>query len=884
MEGREVRGEGIAIVGIACQFPGARDLAELHELTLTGRRMFRPVPGLPGVMPRAALLDGWGADGPDDHGPLRKLAAETAALALADAALPSAAPPRTALPRTVLPRTDLIVASSAPGVAESVREALGIASTLDLPAAASLSSLHAVAAACDALRRGDLDIVVAGGAELGIDSGWLTRQAASGLVGVERMLVYDSEPVGFLPGDGCGVVVLMRSADARVSRRPVYAEIAGWVTAPAPNGTARPYTPLRAYDQAGTEPADIGLVEGHGAGTAAADGEELATLARLRHDGAARAPLGAVSACIGHSRAASGVASLIKTVAAMVAGTIPPGTGCPHPHPLIESGAARLRLPAGPEPWPDGPRLAAVNSLGIFGHATDGAVHLVLRRESDRGGHHGRRRRPADPVAAASPPRPGPPAHAAPAPRAAHAAESTQTHELTTSVHGRHTAPASTLPIRIPVQSGTPQGAARNASNPVVFALCGAAPGAVAGTLDVIAASATGRTDPEVRDLATHMAAAARHAADNGAPLRVAFAAAGPGELSVQARRAAQLLKNGPVAPLTISPGIGVGIGARGRVVLVFPGLAVTPAEHGAVLSAALHGIRALDTLNVTVRAGVGYSAGEIAALVWAGCLPPAEAARLAASRGQVLRGCANRPAAMARVVADLDLVRRLCTANGVHLAACETATSHLVAGPGHGIRNLARLGIESGVAVDVLKVSTAVHSPALAGCTAPLRAVLAAIPIGPPRRTVISTITGEPLAPDADIAGLLAGQLRQPVLFAQAIALAAAEADVLMVAGPDGDPASPHAPAQPGQRSLSTLATAASGVPALRITDSPAHVTATMFAAGAINAVPQGLMGELAAGLLPVRPQRHVRLPVRVQPHAEHLVQLDLVPVKTQP
>lgn len=813
-----MRSEGIAIVGIACQFPGAPDPAELHDLTVAGRRMFRPVPG----MPKAALLDGWGAGAPDDHGPILKLAAETTALALADAGLPSGG----------LPRTELIVASSAAGVSESVREALGVDSALGFPASASASSLHAVAAACEALRRGDLDIVVAGGAELGVDPRWLARQAASGRVGTDTMLVYDTEPMGFLPGDGCGVVVLTRSADARTAGRLVYAEIAGWFTAPAPNGTAGAHSPLSAYEQAGAAPADIGLVEGHGAGTVAGDGEELAVLARLRHDGSASAALGAVSACIGHSRAASGVASLIKTVTAMVAGTIPPGTGCPHPHPLIESGAARLRLPSSPEPWPDGTRLAAVNSLGTAGPAS-GAVHLVLRREPDRATPRGRRHRAAEPTAAPSAPDLPTATTSSPLPRVPTQAGTPALSQR----RAQDTTVVTTLGLAPARGAGTARGRERGGAA-AVFALCGAEPSAVAATLEVIAGSAGDLADAEVRDLAGHLATAAQDAAERGAPLRVALTAASPAELSVRARRAAQLLRNGPVAPLTMGAGVAIGVATQGRVVLVFPGLAGTPAEHSAMLGASLDGLRTLGRLGVQARAAVGYSFGEIAGLVWAGCLPPAEAARLAASRGLVLRGCAARRAAMARVGTGLELVRRLCAAHGLHLAVCETPTSHLVTGPGGGIRNLARRATETGIAVDVLPVVTAVHYPALAGCTAPLRAVLAGIPIGPPRRRLISTITGAQLAPEEDVAALLAGQLSRPVLFAQAIALAAADADVLVVAGPDGDPASPHAPAQPGQRSLSTLATAATGVPALRVSNTDADVTATMFAAGAIKAI----------------------------------------------
>jgi hypothetical protein len=98
----------------------------------------------------------------------------------------------------------------------------------------------------------------------------------------------------------------------------------------------------------------------------------------------------------------------------MAAGTIPPGPGCSRPHPLIASGEALLRLPARPEPWPDGtpgpsgarrPRLAAVNSLGtadpavLAGHQglrdAEG-IHLVLRREAETDRWAGRRRRRSD--------------------------------------------------------------------------------------------------------------------------------------------------------------------------------------------------------------------------------------------------------------------------------------------------------------------------------------------------------------------------------------------------------------------------------------------------------------------------------------------------------
>ena|SRR5690348_1097011 len=61
MDGRRNHGEPVAIIGVACRFPGARDPAEFHELAVTGRRIFQPVKALPGRPLRAATLDDWTA-------------------------------------------------------------------------------------------------------------------------------------------------------------------------------------------------------------------------------------------------------------------------------------------------------------------------------------------------------------------------------------------------------------------------------------------------------------------------------------------------------------------------------------------------------------------------------------------------------------------------------------------------------------------------------------------------------------------------------------------------------------------------------------------------------------------------------------------------------
>jgi malonyl CoA-acyl carrier protein transacylase len=808
-----------------------------------------------------------------------------------------------------------------------------------------------VAAAADALQAGDLDLAVAGGAELGIDPVWLALQARADTLGTDEMRVYAADPAGLLPGEGCGIVVLARAADARAAGVPVYAEIAGWSTVPAsPRALAGPAL-LQAYHQAGIDPADIQLVEGQGTGTAASDSAELAALAQLRRGGRAIAPLGAVSASIGYTKAAAGIASLVKTAVAMAAGTIPPGTGCARPHPLIESGDTLLRLPTRPEPWPDGTpktpktpktlgtpgtRLAAVNSLGtadpaamlgLSGLRDAEGVHLVLRREGETDRWPGRRRRMAKerttpeaaPGSSAGPGPPAPGRHTTPIrlsaptearPPAAGPAHATQppaadkpTHVMQPPAADKPThvmqPPAADKPTHVmqPPAAGAPARAMQppavgkavpwgtsepscgttellisRAEHPNVFALCGGDLGALAGRLEVIAASASMLTDAELNELARQLALGLLRAGDDAAVLRVALTADTPHQLAAQARHAARLLRtSGPAvtgpaltgasvtgAAAVTEPGVRISAGATGAVVVLFPGRAESGAGQPALLASSLQALATLDRLGVKPVAGVGYGLGEITGLTWAGSLPPAEAARLVAQCGQVLRACACCPAAMARITADAEVARALCAPDRLHVAAYEGPSTHVLAGSTAGIRELARRAGALGIPVEVLggvEGSGPMHSPAMARCVAPLRSVLAGTRFAPPRRRLISTVTGRLLTPGDDIAELLASQVSLPVLFAQAITLAAEGADLIVTAGPDA--------------SLAAAAAKCAGVPAIAIPapgpagglvradadrQTLAKAIAALFAAGAITDLGPFLMSSRPAGTLASR------------------------------
>ncbi len=461
------RGQAVAIVGAALRFPGASDPASFHELTVSGRRMFRELidetaadgappgrddingshrPAAGRTSLRAALLDDLPyAPGRDDDltGGITTrhvLATATAVAALvdvppagrvvapgrigvfiADLPEPGTADVRdwvrhqlmllTTGDRTTPPGGTQGILIGSPGASQpagaSVHELL--LGTIDLlgrkrggttvngTAPGGLHcSLRAVAAACEALDSGQYDLVLAGGVTKGVGS-WTRGGRPAG----QHVRVYDASPTGMLPGEGCGMVALRRAADTRAARVPAYAEIIGWHAADpaAPHATALP----AAYARAGIDPADIQFIEGHGAATADDDLAELSALLEVlgarktaaRH----RCVLGSVAANIGDTRAAAGIAALLKTAFAMTADIIPPSTGCVRPNRLLCGGTGPFRFPSAPELWPQTPvQLAAVNTLGTAPYPDaprSGPVHVVLRRERDLAQRPGRRRKPA---------------------------------------------------------------------------------------------------------------------------------------------------------------------------------------------------------------------------------------------------------------------------------------------------------------------------------------------------------------------------------------------------------------------------------------------------------------------------------------------------------
>ncbi len=251
------------------------------------------------------------------------------------------------------------------------------------------TSLVAVCQASDALLAGQCDMALAGGVSISFPQrrGYLYSEGA--MVSPDgHCRAFDAEAAGTVFGEGAGVVVLKRLADAVRDRDTIYAVVKGTAVnndgsdklsylATSVDGQA---TAIRkALTRAGVDAGSIRYVEAHGTGTPLGDSIEVAALTHaFRTDGAAAGycALGSVKPNVGHLEAASGVTGLIKTVLALHHDRLPPTLHYNRPNPRIDFVASPFRVVDRLGNWPtgSGPRRAGVSSLGAGGTN----AHVVL--------------------------------------------------------------------------------------------------------------------------------------------------------------------------------------------------------------------------------------------------------------------------------------------------------------------------------------------------------------------------------------------------------------------------------------------------------------------------------------------------------------------------
>ncbi|MFK7804945.1 MAG: SDR family NAD(P)-dependent oxidoreductase, partial [Anaerolineae bacterium] len=255
------------------------------------------------------------------------------------------------------------------------------------------SALIAMHYARLSLQNGDCDFALVGGVNLNIGpTSFLAFSNAGALSPSAKSYLFDERNHGILLGEGAGMLLL---TPAHAADRPILAILKGSAVnndgqshgPMTPNTAGQQQVMQAAYETSGINPADLGYIEAHGTGTPIGDVVEARTLnrffGRLKEIDPPTRYVGSMKPNVGHLLSAAGIASLIKVVLALHHKQIPPSLNCQQPRKKLRLGQVGLIINDQPILWETGKgkaRLAGINAFAFGGTN----AHVILQEATDQ--------------------------------------------------------------------------------------------------------------------------------------------------------------------------------------------------------------------------------------------------------------------------------------------------------------------------------------------------------------------------------------------------------------------------------------------------------------------------------------------------------------------
>ncbi|WUD75487.1 aminotransferase class I/II-fold pyridoxal phosphate-dependent enzyme [Streptomyces sp. NBC_00510] len=791
----------MAIVGMGCRFPAARNLPEYWRMLRKGERQFRAVPPerwdhtpfhtpqdkraragtYTDIIAPIAAVDQFDArhyrmsprrvQGLD---PQHRLLLDASREALQDAGWERQEFDRQSAGvffglgiseyMELVPDIVTMQPSSVPGALLNMAAAnvsrffdlRGPSFTVDAACSATLVALHQ---ALSHLATGECRVALVGGAYLTLEPRSLlafSKVGAISAAGVCRP--FDREADGFVLGEGVGVVVLRPLRDALAAGDRVYAVIQGIGASNDGAAAEGPMTPSRdgqmtalrrAYADAGCSPRSIGVFEAHGTATMVGDATELDAIIKLREeaegDSDGTACLSSVKSLIGHSLGASGAASLIKSALELHHRTIVPMPETDPARPEDLAGS-RLRIPRAVEPWEHSggqPRRAGVSNFGFGGTN----VHAVLEEAPESSPRlHG-----------VEPPAAGRRTTGRKQPEEAPGTQDDEPQLFLFSAGSVDRLESHLVHVLETLQDAPDMPLSAIARTLASRRLLTARLAVVAG------GHAELRT--RVQQARSALAQGRVGALDEGlysavAPLPASertIAFVFPGQGSQQPGMVGDLYERFPAVRSTIDAFDALAVSENGLSLLdsVYGPASLTPEGQERLTGTDVcqpvlgaFGValaRFVESLGAVPAVTFGHSVGEFPAAVNAGALDESECLRLLLARGARMRSAESvRRGGMLVIRASQDEADRVTQGLEEVWAACFIHPRQVVySGTATELEELARRCAEAGLAAASLRVSNGFHSPLLDPALDDLAADLATRTITRPRYEFVSSVSG---------------------------------------------------------------------------------------------------------------------------------------------